>query len=110
MIAGSLRTGAQREEGMTEQGREAYRSVILPNEVERRRVQVLAESLDENTIGHLRGLGAGAGWRCLEVGAGSGSVARWLAGQAGAGRVVATDVDTRFVDVPDGVEVLRHDV
>ena len=38
------------------------------------------------------------GWRCLEVGAGRGSMAVWLAGQVGAtGQVVATDVDTRYL-------------
>jgi SAM-dependent methyltransferase len=45
---------------------------------------------------------------CLEVGAGTGTVASWLAG-AGA-RVTATDLDTQFLDGLDGVEVLRHDV
>jgi len=45
------------------------------------------------------------GWRCLEVGAGRGSMAVWLAEQVGpAGHVVATDVDTRYLerlDVPN---------
>jgi ubiquinone/menaquinone biosynthesis C-methylase UbiE len=45
------------------------------------------------------------GWRCLEVGAGRGSMAVWLAEQVGpTGHVVATDVDTRYLerlDVPN---------
>jgi len=53
------------------------------------------------------------GWRCLEVGAGRGSMAVWLAQQVGAnGRVVATDVDTTFLDrlnLPN-LEVRRHNI
>jgi SAM-dependent methyltransferase len=52
-------------------------------------------------------------WRCLEVGAGAGSMTRWLAEAVGAsGKVVAVDLDTRFVadiDQPN-VEVLEADV
>jgi SAM-dependent methyltransferase len=53
------------------------------------------------------------GWRCLEVGAGRGSMAVWLAEQVGpAGEVVATDVDTRYVQRLDrpNVEVLEHNI
>lgn len=50
------------------------------------------------------------GWRCLEVGAGRGSMAVWLAEQVGPkGHVVATDIDTRYLarlDVPN-LEVLQ---
>ena len=53
------------------------------------------------------------GWRCLEVGAGRGSMAVWLAEQVGpAGRIVATDLDTRYLqrlDIPN-LEVLEHDI
>jgi SAM-dependent methyltransferase len=53
------------------------------------------------------------GWRCLEVGAGRGSMALWLAEQVGpAGQVVATDVDTRYLqrlDLPN-LEVLEHSI
>ena len=58
-------------------------------------------------------LGVGPGWRCLEVGCGAGGVALWLADQVGQdGKVVATDLDTRFVDGHgrDNLEVLVHDV
>src|SRR5262249_47704966 len=38
-------------------------------------------------------------WHCLEVGGGGGSVAAWLCDRVGdGGRVVATDIDTRFLD------------
>ena len=53
------------------------------------------------------------GWRCLEVGAGRGSMAVWLAEQVGpTGHVVATDIDTRYLarlDVPN-LEVLQHNI
>ena len=53
------------------------------------------------------------GWRCLEVGAGRGSMAVWLAQQVGTtGRVVATDVDTSYLkrlDFPN-LEVRRHNI
>jgi SAM-dependent methyltransferase len=53
------------------------------------------------------------GWRCLEVGAGRGSMAAWLAEQVGpAGQVVATDIDTRYLqrlDVPN-LEALEHNI
>ena len=53
------------------------------------------------------------GWRCLEVGAGRGSMAVWLAEQVGpTGHVVATDIDTRYLtrlDVPN-LEVVQHSI
>src|SRR5438477_4420279 len=53
------------------------------------------------------------GWRCLEVGAGRGSMAVWLAEQVGpAGQVVVTDIDTRYLqrlDLPN-LEVLQHNI
>ena len=61
------------------------------------RLRLLQERYDARTFGRLTALGSLAGAVCLEVGAGAGSVARWLAVQAGSsGRVVATDADPRF--------------
>ena len=53
------------------------------------------------------------GWRCLEVGAGRGSMAVWLAEQVGpTGQVVATDVDTRYLSRLEvaNLEVIEHDI
>jgi SAM-dependent methyltransferase len=59
-------------------------------------------------------LGAGVrpGWRCWEVAAGNGSLARWLCGVVGPeGKVLATDLNERGFEAGDtGVEFLRHDV
>jgi ubiquinone/menaquinone biosynthesis C-methylase UbiE len=71
---------------------------------------------DPRTIRFLEAAGVGPGWRCLEVGGGSGSIAAWLADRVGsAGHVLVTDIDPRFLaalataDRPN-VEVIRHDV
>jgi SAM-dependent methyltransferase len=77
------------------------------------RLRSLEDWLDPGTIRHLRAQGVGAGWRCLEVGAGAGSIARWLSGAVGSGgEVLAIDIDTRFlVGLPKAnLRVRRHDV
>ena len=61
---------------------------------ERERLRLLEDSFDPGTFRWLDQLGVGSGWRCLEVGAGGGSVARWLAdrvgGQTGTGARIRT--------------------
>ena len=77
------------------------------------RLRLLEARYDPHTFRRLSMFGPLGGARCLEVGAGAGSVARWLAGQAGPyGQVVATDTDPRFLaDAKKaGVEVRRHDI
>ncbi|RDI55543.1 class I SAM-dependent methyltransferase [Nocardia mexicana] len=76
------------------------------------RFRVLEAVYDAVSIERLREFGVGRGWRCLEVGGGGGSMARWLAQQVGpTGQVVATDIDpSRMRHTDDGVEVLRHDI
>lgn len=77
------------------------------------RFSALAEIFDPGTIRHLNERGVGQGWHCLEVGGGSGSVARWLSEQVGSiGSVLVTDIDTRFLEtitLPN-VEVRRHNI
>lgn len=54
-----------------------------------------------------------AGAHCLEVGGGSGSIALWMGERAGdRGRVVVTDINTRFLDGIAGpnIEVRQHDI
>jgi predicted O-methyltransferase YrrM len=65
---------------------------------------------DPSTIDALTRLGVAAGWHCLEIGAGAGSIARWLAERIGAtGRLVATDIETRLLD-SSAYEVWRHNI
>jgi SAM-dependent methyltransferase len=80
---------------------------------EHARLRALEDLFDPASIHHLASLGVSQGWRCLEVGGGAGSIARWLARQVGSGgRVLATDVDTRFLQVDglDNLQVERHDI
>jgi SAM-dependent methyltransferase len=81
-------------------------------EQERARLAGLSAQFDPVTIRHLTAVGVRPGWNCLEVGAGAGSIARWLAAAVGpTGRVVVTDLDIRFLDgLGDNVEVVLHDV
>ena len=81
--------------------------------VQRERLAALAEVLDPGTVRHLEAIGVGPGWRCLEVGAGGGSIAAWLSERVGDdGAVVATDLDTtvlRELSRPN-LEIRVHDV
>lgn len=61
------------------------------------RIDLGSLAYDHVTRARLRALGVGPGVRCCEVGAGTGTVARWLAASAGAAEVLAVDRDTRFV-------------
>jgi SAM-dependent methyltransferase len=73
----------------------------------------LEELQDPATARRLEAVGVGPGWHALEIGAGRGSIASWLADRVGdTGRVVATDIDTSLLDQleDDRVEVLLHDV
>ena len=57
----------------------------------------LERTFDPHTIGHLASLGLAPGARCLEIGTGGGSIARWMAAQVGpTGRVLGVDLDTRW--------------
>ena len=67
---------------------------------ERVRLRGLEVALDPGTRELLLRLGARPGLRCLEVGAGGGAIACWLAEQvAPDGVVVATDLETDFLEV-----------
>jgi 2-polyprenyl-3-methyl-5-hydroxy-6-metoxy-1,4-benzoquinol methylase len=82
----------------------------LPNEWEhaRRRLQLLEQCYDPASLRRLAEL-VEPGWRCLEVGAGGGSITRWLCRAVGpTGRVAAVDLDTRFVEELEEVNVDIH--
>jgi SAM-dependent methyltransferase len=64
----------------------------------RRRLALLERSLDPGTVRRLETIGVSEGWRCLDVGAGGGTICEWLVRHVGAtGRVCAVDVDARFL-------------
>jgi SAM-dependent methyltransferase len=71
----------------------------------------LTDAYDAMTFDRLAETGVTTGWRCLDIGSGSGSVARWLAGRvAPTGEVVATDIKPHHI--PDGpcLTAVEHDV
>jgi SAM-dependent methyltransferase len=82
-------------------------------DVERSRLKLLEEYHDPLSAGQLDAIGVGEGWRCLDVGAGAGSVTRMLAERVGStGSVVAVDLDTSLLEglASDRVDVRRLDL
>src|SRR5258708_21886322 len=82
-------------------------------EKEAERLRALEDLCDPDTFDLLDRLGVGVGWRCLEVGGGSGSVARRLAERVGpGGHVLAVDLDlTLLADMAsDIISVRRVDI
>jgi SAM-dependent methyltransferase len=77
---------------------------------ERERLAGIESLWDPGTIRHLEALGIGEGRSCLEVGAGGGAIVEWLCRRAE--RVVATDLDTRFLEAIEApnLDVRRHDI
>jgi SAM-dependent methyltransferase len=80
---------------------------------ERERLELVQRYHDPLSVAALEAAGVAPGWRVWEVGAGAGSMTRWLAGRVGpGGEVVATDLDPSAVAalaLPN-VRALRHDV
>ena len=74
------------------------------------RLRLLEQINDPYTFRHLDAIGVAEGWRCLEVGAGAGSVVRWLSERIGpTGKVVAADLDPRFLGhINAGNVQVRH--
>jgi ubiquinone/menaquinone biosynthesis C-methylase UbiE len=80
---------------------------------ERERLAALERGGDPSTVASLTSIGVKEGWRCLEIGAGGGSIARWLCERVGSrGSVVATDLETGFLReiAAANLEVRRHDI
>ena len=82
-------------------------------EGEHERLQLLEAQADPLSIAAIEAAGIGPGSRCLEIGAGAGSIARWFAAQVGDPALVcATDLDTRYLAplAAEGITVLEHDL
>jgi SAM-dependent methyltransferase len=60
-------------------------------EMEAERLRLMAEVFDEHSKSVLESAGLREGMRCLDVGAGAGTMTRWIAGRTGTGEVVALD-------------------
>jgi SAM-dependent methyltransferase len=79
----------------------------------RARLATVEELLDPGTLALIERLGVGQGARCLEIGAGGGSIAAWLCARVGPqGAVTATDLDTRYLDAltEPNLTVRKHDI
>ncbi|EFG03820.1 class I SAM-dependent methyltransferase [Streptomyces clavuligerus] len=76
------------------------------------RLRALAAVCDPVTKASLSEWALPPGARCLEIGAGAGTVALWLAGRCTGGEVTATDTDIRFMAglQHPALRVLQHDV
>lgn len=82
------------------------------------RLGLMSRMLDPQLFFRLEQIGVGDGWRCLEVGAGNGSVSRWLAGKVGpSGSVVVSDLNPdliEHIDEPNvtvrAIDVTRDDL
>ncbi len=67
------------------------------------RLGTLQSLHDGSTIRQFERLGVAPGWDCAELGAGAGSVARWLSDTVGdTGSVTAIDRDTALLGRPRG--------
>ncbi|MPZ27790.1 MAG: methyltransferase domain-containing protein [Micromonosporaceae bacterium] len=74
-------------------------------------LEQLTTQLDPFTRRRLDRAGARTATRCLEVGAGAGTIAHWLASLVGPnGRVVATDLDPSHIPPHPRITSLTHDI
>ncbi len=63
------------------------------------RLSCLERPCDPTTISRLQTLRVTAGWSCLEIGGGNGSIAAWLSERVGdGGAVVVIDIEPRFLE------------
>jgi SAM-dependent methyltransferase len=90
-----------------------YALASVKHDAELSRLEKLQAINDPATFDRLDAINIVPGWRCLEVGAGAGSVARELARRVGkGGEVVAADIDPRFLGDFEGPgrRVAVHDL
>ena len=77
------------------------------------RLDHMSRMLNPFTLDSIERLGISPGWRCLEIGAGNGSISRALCERVGErGQVVAIDLETQLLetDSPDNMEVRQSDI
>jgi SAM-dependent methyltransferase len=68
--------------------------------VEYQRLDLMSKILDPWTRAYLRTLGVGAGWHCLELGGGNGSITEWLCDAVGSsGSVTAYDINPALLQL-----------
>lgn len=96
-----------------QQATEGYPGSYVAHHVpgEHARLTTLQAAFDPATLRVLNGLDLPIAAHCLELGAGAGSVAAWLATHRPHGHVTATDTHTEFLRFPPSapIRVLQHD-
>lgn len=83
------------------------------DEKELERLRAIERELDSSSRRRLLATGLQAGWRCLEVGPGAGSILDWLSDVVGpSGKVCAVDLSTRFLPLryPAHVDIHKGDI
>jgi 2-polyprenyl-3-methyl-5-hydroxy-6-metoxy-1,4-benzoquinol methylase len=102
-VAAENPTQSTQREDVSEEARQKARQWL----------NTLEALLDPGTIRLIEPLGITTGASCLEIGAGGGSIASWLCRRVGStGRVVATDLDTHFLESlrMSNLEVRQHNI
>lgn len=92
---------------------EIYIHQAADDDVEHQRLTLMAELYDSATHDLLSSAVDLSGARVLEIATGHGGIARWLGDQVGpGGRVIATDIDLRFLSSfsHPQVEVREHNI
>ena len=88
-----------------------FKDTQFQSELER--LQTLEKVSDPATQRQILATGLTTGWKCLEVGAGAGSIMKWMSEKVGSsGKVTAIDLDTRFVENTflSNVEIIKADI
>jgi SAM-dependent methyltransferase len=95
-------------------GSERYSDALFAHHVdgERRRLALMAQALDPHTTRRLQALRPKPDGRFLELGAGLGTIAQWLARTHPGAEVVATDISTAFLRelTEPNLTALQHDL
>ena len=98
--------------GIEENKDDKYIASDLKKEADQERLSGMELTWDGVTTRHMKSLGVTSGWRCLDVGAGYGSITHWLSQQvAPDGVIVATDIRPDLHRQTDKtVEIRQHDI
>lgn len=101
---------------MRDQPRSDYVFHRAEDHKELERLRLIERVVDPASRRRISETGLNAGWRCLEVGPGAGSIMKWMGEMVGpTGQVLAVDLSTRFLaDQTDqhgsNVEVRQEDI
>ncbi|MFO7180468.1 MAG: methyltransferase domain-containing protein [Pseudomonadota bacterium] len=98
---------------MTEVPESKYTFADVETARELERLRRIEQVFDPGSRRRLEVAGIARGFRCLEVGAGAGSIAAWMAECVGAeGEVVAVDLNVQFLDAArmPGVRIVEGDL